>query len=155
MERREAELGVRVAAKDIENALEDIVSVFEAVLRIQVKRHLVDREVPSDGIDHIFKRKVGSKFQNVDIASKLIKDLTEADLFQELDSIKVQFLSETFQKLHPITHNLGIVDKKFLEQVMSGGLEGRDIRVTDAEIKEAIEISLDMLSKLHNCAILK
>jgi hypothetical protein len=148
-ERREKDLGARVAAKDIENAIEDTVSVFEAVLRIQIRRHLVNKGLPNDEIDSIFKRKIGNKFQNLEIASKLVKEFAEVDLFQEVDSTKYNFLNETFQKRHPITHNLGIVDKKFLEQVMSGGLEGRDIRVTEAEIKKAIELSINILSSLH------
>jgi hypothetical protein len=148
-ERREQELGARVAAKDIENAIEDTVSVFEAVLRIQIRRHLMKKGLPNDEIDNIFKKKIGNKFQNLEIASRLVKEFADVDLFQEIDSTKYNFLNETFQKRHPITHNLGIVDKKFLEQVMSGGLEGRDIRVTEAEIKEAIELSIIVLTSLH------
>jgi hypothetical protein len=148
-ERREQDLGARVAAKDLENAIEDTVSVFEAVLRIQIRRHLVNKGLPNDEIDNIFKKKIGNKFQNLEIASRLVKEFADVDLSQKIDLNKFLFLNKIFQKRHPITHNLGIVDKKFLERVMSGGLEGRDIRVTEAEIKEAIEISINVLSSLH------
>ncbi len=148
-ERRGKEISQRVAAKDVENALEDTVSIFEAALRIQIRRHLRKKGVSVDEIDDLFKKKVGNRFQNIEIANILVKEITGVDLFHSFDTKKIRFLNEIFQKRHPITHNLGIVDKIFLKKVMSGGLEGRDVRVTDNEVNEAIKMSLDILSSLH------
>lgn len=148
--RREKELGVRVAAKDIENALEDTVSIFEATLKILVKRYLVEKELPQDEIEKIFKKKIGNKFQNIAFVSDLTKELTSEDLFKGINKENIDTLEDIFQKRHPITHNLGIVDRKYLERVRSEEIEGRDVRVTVEEVNQSISISITCLNSFHN-----
>ena len=46
-----------------------------------------------------------------------------------------------FEKRHPITHNLGVIDRKYLERVRSGELEGREVRITPWEVEQAIELA--------------
>jgi hypothetical protein len=63
-------------------------------------------------------------------------------------------LSLTFEKRHPITHNLGVVDRKYLERVHSGELQGREIRITPDEVVEAIglcgRVFADIYAKLFS-----
>jgi len=147
--RRQKKLGVRVAAKDVKNALEDTVSIFEATLRYLVKRHLTDKAISQDEIESIFRKRIRNKFQNITFASALIKELTEEELFMDLKKEQVDFLEMIFQKRHPITHNLGIVDKKYLEMVRSDEIAGVDVRVTVEEVRKAISLSLKALDSYH------
>lgn len=147
--RRKEELGVRVAQKDIENALEDTVSVFEAALRNQVRRSLVEKGTPKEEIENIFKNKIKNFFQNITLAPKITEKIVGKHVFEETDEKDVELLNEIFLKRHPITHNLGIVDRKYLEKVRSGELEGRDVRVTEEEVKQAIKIAFDSIASFH------
>jgi len=148
--RRKDELGARVAQKDIENALEDTVSVFEAALRNQVRRSLSEKGTPRDEIENIFKNKIKNFFQNITLASKITKKIVGKCVFEETDEKDVELLNEIFLKRHPITHNLGIVDRKYLEKVRSGELEGRDVRVTKEEVEQAIKITFDSITDFHH-----
>jgi hypothetical protein len=58
-------------------------------------------------------------------------------------------LSRTFAKRHPITHNLGVVDRKYLERVESGKLHGREVRVSVAEVEAAIESTATVLTTVY------
>lgn len=146
---RKKKFGVRVAAKDVENALEDTVSIFEATLRYLVKRHLINKSIPRDDIDVMFRRNVGNKFQNIVYAAETAKELTGEDLLKGLTKKQIGFLGMTFQKRHPITHNLGIVDKKYLERVRSGEIAGKEILVTVDEVRKAITLSFKVLNSYH------
>jgi len=51
VDRRKKEHGARVAARDLENALEDLVSIFEATLKIEIRRFCKakgDRDIDVD-----------------------------------------------------------------------------------------------------------
>ncbi len=148
--RREKELGARVAQKDIENALEDTVSVFETTLRIQVRRVLAEKGISKEEIEEIFKKKIRNNFQNVSIAPKITKEIIGIRVFEGTDEKDIDLLNEIFLKRHPITHNLGIVDRKYLEKVRSGELEGRDVRVTEEEVEQAIKIAFDSMANFHH-----
>jgi hypothetical protein len=56
VETRTKELGRRVGARDIENALEDTVSIFEAVLKFIARRHLSDKGMPATEIEDTFRQ---------------------------------------------------------------------------------------------------
>lgn len=148
--RREKELGSRVAQKDIENALEDTVSVFEATLRAQVKRVLIERGISKEEIEDIFRKKIKTNFQNVALAQEITKEIIGKRVFEGTDERDVGLLNKIFLKRHPITHNLGVVDRKYLEKVRSGELEGRDVRVTEEEVEQAIKIAFNSMAEFHH-----
>ncbi len=150
VDRRRQELGGRVAARDIENALEDSVSIFEAALRATTKRYLKEREHSDAEIDVAMGKRIGNRFQNVKLAAEVSEREFGVQLFEGIDERKVRALSQAFEKRHPITHNLGVVDRKYLERARSGELEGREIRVTAEEIEMAIDTCLTVLSQLHS-----
>lgn len=147
--RRRSELGSRVAARDIENALEDTVSIFEAVLRVQIRRYLIQRGASEDDINDRFRTQIRNKFQSIDSAESLCNELAQINLLEGFGENEKRFLKLTYEKRHPITHNLGLIDKKYLEKVLSGELEGRDVLVTSEEIERAIELSLKVLTNFH------
>ena len=103
---------------------------------------------PNDQIQEKFK-KIGNKFQNIELAKQVCEDEFKLQLFNGFDSCQIESIRLTFEKRHPITHNLGIIDRKYLGKVRGGELEGRDINVTSEEITKVIDLSTQILVKLH------
>ena len=130
-------LGPRVAAKDTENALEDVVSIFEAALKIITRRHLLDTGSSAAEVDAIFRKRVKNRYQNVEFADATFRELTGRQLFASTDDGDRVELASVFAKRHPITHNLGMVDRRYLAKASSGELEGREVRVTPEEVEDA------------------
>jgi uncharacterized Zn finger protein (UPF0148 family) len=147
--RRQEQLGTQVAARDVENALEDMVSIFEAALRAMTRRRMKNSGISDEDIEDALRKRVGNKYQSIPLATKVCEHEFGIGLFEDFDRREVETLRLTFEKRHPITHNLGIVDRKYLEKVRSGELEGRDIPVTVEEINGAIAFSIQVLQKLH------
>jgi hypothetical protein len=147
VDRRRELLGERVAAKDIENALEDLVSVFEATLKIELRRFFLSQEVLETDVDANMRR-IGSRMQSVSNAVGIVAEHCNGlPLFA--DATVLNALSLVFEKRHPITHNLGVVDRKYLERARSGGAEGKEVRVSKQEIEEAAEICFKVLEDFH------
>jgi hypothetical protein len=150
IERRHKQLGARVAVRDVENALEDLVSIFEATLRAMTRRHLKNTGISDEDLEDLLRKRIGNKYQNIQLAAEVSEHELGVELFGGCDKGEVEAFRLTFEKRHPITHNLGVVDRKYLEKVRSGELEGRDVPVTVEEIKSAITFSSRVLQKLHS-----
>ena len=148
IDKRREELGARVAGRDIENGLEDTVSVFEAVLKIITKKLLADMGIAPDIIISRLE-KIRNSYQNINSAAKTFLTQTGFELFDSVSQEEVETLKSIFEKRHPITHNVGIVDKKYLERVRTGETEGREIRVTAQEVELAIQISRKIISSAY------
>ncbi|PKN62611.1 MAG: hypothetical protein CVU57_23470 [Deltaproteobacteria bacterium HGW-Deltaproteobacteria-15] len=148
VERRMETLGVRVAAKDMENCLEDTVSIFEAVLKTLVRRYKRKNGTPVEEIDRLFK-KIGNSFQNIVRSVDVFENDVGMKLFDSLSEETVDALARVFEKRHPITHNLGIVDKKYIEKARSSEREGREVLISIREVHQAIDLSLAIFSSLH------
>lgn len=146
---RRERLGALVAARDIENALEDTVSIFEAVLRAMSRRHLL-ATLPPDDVEDVMKKRVANRFQNIELAASLAQEIFHIPLFSALSAEEISALKAIFEKRHPITHNLGIVDRKYLEKVASGELEGRDVRVSPEEVSRSIDLCLKVLNEFYS-----
>lgn len=149
VERRRELLGARVAARDLENCLEDTVSIFEAVLKALVKRHQRQADMPEEEIDALFKR-IGNSFQSVERAQEVFSSKIGMTLFAEISEAEVEKLASIFEKRHPITHNLGIVDKKYIEKSRTVEEEGKEVLVTAADIEHAIALSIKVFDSVHS-----
>lgn len=149
VDRRREVLGARVAARDIENALEDVVSIFEAAMRAMTIRKMKENGSTGDQIQEKL-RKIGNKFQNVNLAREVCEDEFNVQLLEGLDQKQIDSLRLTFEKRHPITHNLGIVDRKYLEKVRLGELEGRDVSVTPQDIITVMDVGTKILENFHS-----
>jgi hypothetical protein len=149
VDRRRNDLGTRIAARDVENCLEDIVSIYEAVLRALLRRSLRNRGMPEEEIETIFKNKVRNRFQDPTGSAEIIQSQLSVNLFESQDPKAIETLKLTFGKRNPITHNLGVVDRKYINTVLSAEREGRELRVVPDEITHAIDISLGILRFLH------
>jgi hypothetical protein len=148
IERRREELGARVAARDMENALEDTVSIFEAALRALTLRKLRENGHLEKDIELAMK-KIGNGFQNIARAANLCNEILAVELARGMGREEIEGLKLIFEKRHPITHNLGIVDKKYLERVRTGELEGRDVPVISEEVLAAMHYSFRVLEDIH------
>jgi hypothetical protein len=148
VDRRKKELGARVAARDLENALEDLVSIFEATLKIEIRRYRKAKGDSQDQIDAAMK-KIGSRLQSVSNAVLIIPSLCDGILLFALGSIDEVKLDRVFHKRHPIAHNLGVVDRKYMERVRSGDAEGTEVSVEKDELLETAKITFAVLSGLH------
>jgi hypothetical protein len=149
VDRRRQELGARVAARDLENALEDLVSIFEAALKFEIRRYLKAKGNNSDQIDAAMK-KIGSRLQSVSNAVSIIPEFCGGISLFSTGSADEGKLDRVFQKRHPITHNLGVVDRKYIERVRSGEAEGTEVRVEKNEILETAKVTYSVLSEFHS-----
>ncbi|MBI3867434.1 MAG: hypothetical protein HY299_02800 [Verrucomicrobia bacterium] len=149
VDRRRKELGARVAARDLENALEDMVSIFEATLKMEIRRHRKGKGDTEVAIETAMK-KIGSRLQSVSHAVSIIPEHCDCAYLFPPDSADEVRLDRIFQKRHPITHNLGVVDKKYIERVRSGEAEGTEVRVEKSEIVDTARITFAVLSDLHS-----
>jgi hypothetical protein len=150
VKRRREQLGARVAARDVENALEDIVSIFEAALRAMTRHYMKNSGISDADLEDALRKRIANKYQNVQLAAEVFKREFSVELFEGFDKGEIEAFRLTFEKRHPITHNLGIVDRKYLEKVRSGELEGRNVPVSVEEIEIAIAFSNRVLQKLHS-----
>lgn len=148
IDRRRENFGARIAAKDLENCLEDTVSIFETILRIFVRRYLTVSGTPVEDIDQFFK-KIGNAFQNLRRAQEIFLNNVQISLCDSLADDEIERLASTFEKRHPITHNLGVIDKKYIERARTAEKEGREVLVTADEIEEAIALSLKLFQSVH------
>lgn len=149
VERRGRTFGPRIAARDLENCLEDVVSISEAVLKVFIIRHLRLKGESEEEIRKLLENRIRNGFQNPERASEIVRNRMGLELFDSTAPEAVQLLKDTFEKRHPITHNLGVIDRKYLERAQQAEKEGRDVRVTNREILSAMELSYQILEQLH------
>jgi len=152
IERRRQELGPRIAGRDLENCIEDMVSIYEAVLKAMLVRHLRLGGMTEEEVETVLRKEVRNGFQNPECAAEIVRSRMNLELYDGLPSESVLRLRNTFEKRHPITHNLGVTDRKYLEKVMAAEQEGKDIRVSREEIEEAIGLCMNVLTALHQRA---
>jgi hypothetical protein len=149
MDRRRQLLGSRVAAGDLENALEDLVSIFEATLKIEIRRYRKLKGDDDAAIEAVM-RPIGSRLQSVTNAVTLIPQHCDGVALFGTNSGDETNLNRVFQKRHPITHNLGVVDRKYIDRVRSGEAEGTEVRVEKGEIEETARLTYTVLADWHN-----
>jgi uncharacterized protein (DUF1501 family) len=102
----------------------------------------------SDQIDAAMK-KIGSRLQSVSNAVSIIPEFCGGIPLFLAGSADVGKLDRVFQK-RPITHNLGVVDRKYIERVRSGEAEGTEVHVEKQEILETAKVTYSVLSEFHS-----
>lgn len=148
IDRRSELFGVRIAAKDIENCLEDTVSILEAAQRALVQRYFVVLDKSSEEIER-FSKKTGNGFQNLKRSAEIFQSefgISPLECLSDQESIA---LGNTLEKRHPITHNLGVIDRKYLERARSDEDEGKEVLVSADEIQAAITACMRVLGSIH------
>lgn len=145
--RRREVLGSRVAAKDLENCLEDSLSIFEAVLKLIFLRFLQGLGLQQDQCAERLRR-AGNSFQNLGKARDIIFDGFKFELLEALTEDERYTLEVIFNKRHPIAHNLGVVDKKYLAAARSGEAEGREVELAASDIEKSLDLSFRIFSSM-------
>lgn len=84
VERRRVALGARVTARDVENALEDVVSIFEAVLKALTQRLMKEKGDNPSQIESVLKKRIRNGYQNIRRAADLCNSELGIDLSQGL-----------------------------------------------------------------------
>lgn len=112
-------------------------------------RYLNNKGFTDDAIDALLRKKIGNSFQSMVRTKKFFKNELDFIIFDGISQDSISSLEHIFEKRHPITHNLGVVDKKYLERVRTAEKEGREIRVTTNDIENAIKFSFDILRFIH------
>ena len=153
VDKRRAELGARVAGKDIENAIEDLVSIFEAVMKIITYKHLTNQGSSRDEALYIIEKQIRNKYQNVKTADETFKKFVGFALFEDISDKSLEALKHVFEKRHPITHNLGVIDRKYLMRVRSGQPQGQEVKVSSQELFDMIEIARSVVSSAYQRTI--
>jgi hypothetical protein len=145
---RRQERGARVAARDIENALEDLVSIFEAAMKHMTREHLRRAGRTPDEVSAVMAT-IRNAYQNVASATTAFRAHVQGDLMRETAPSDEESLRETFEKRHPITHNLGVIDRQYLRRAQTGELEGREIRITVQEVVAAVDVAEGVLQRAY------
>lgn len=91
------------------NAHEDVLTAFEATLKVAYRHGVDQREAGAPPV-----KKVGNDFQNVDRGRERYA-LFSFDPFASLSAAELKILELNIQKRHVIGHNLGVIDEKFAD----------------------------------------
>ena len=131
-ERRKEHAGVRVAARDLENAVEDVVSLFEASMKFLYSKE-VFRRYPPEERDRLLRTR-RNMFQRLgETRDRLRKDL-DIELAALAESDEFKLADGFFERRHVIAHNLGVVDQRFAEKLKAYHLLGKDIEVMPEDV---------------------
>ena len=125
-------------------------SILEAVLKIITRRHLLDAGRSPAEVDDTFRKRVKNRYQNIASGEATFLALTGRQLFSGVDEADKAALASVFDKRHPITHNIGVVDRKYLQAARSDELEGREVRVTLEEVEDAATKAFGLLRDAYN-----
>ena len=79
--------------------------------------------------------KLGNAFQNIERMRQQMVDLFAATV---PDDEPWKILAAAFEKRHPIAHNLGVVDRKYLQRAQAAERHGREVRITATDIEEML-----------------
>ena len=90
---------------------------------------------------------IGNAFQNIARTRAILSSLFRLDL-PTGDSW--QTLASAFEKRHPVTHNLGVIDRKYLSRAQEAEREGRELRISEPEIKTLLNHVRDAIASVHS-----
>jgi hypothetical protein len=116
-----------LAYRHLGNAHEDVVTAFEATLKVAYARMVRGRPAGSAPVKH-----VGNDFQSIEKGRRRFEDFS-FDPFAELDTEEFAALSLNIQR-YLIGHSLGVVDAKFAQHASEAKL-GETVELVAADIR--------------------
>ena len=114
-------------------------------MKATVRRHVLGSGVTPEDMQ-IRLKKLGSAFQNIPRTRETLFDLLGISSMPEVPWDK---LHASFEKRHPISHNLGVVDRKYRERAQSAEREGGEIRITAVDVCDTLDGVLAAISAVH------
>lgn len=148
-ERISQERGQDVGWQMIGNALEDVVGLFEAFLK-HIYKYEIRRRLSQEEAETKIK-KIGVNFQRLEKAEALFYEDLDFKLFAKCDQEDRNFLQEQFLKRHVLTHNLGLVDKKYIEKAMVYEKQGVELEIKPIDVLKALEIVVGIIKNASQC----
>jgi len=148
-ERINQERGQEVGHQMVGNALEDVVGLFEAFLK-HIYQYEIKRRFPREEAEtKIMKIRVN--FQRLEGAEALFSEDLGFALYAECDQEDRIFLQEQFLKRHILTHNLGLVDKKYIEKAQAYEKQGAELDIKPIDVLRALEIVVGIVITASQC----
>jgi predicted RNA-binding Zn-ribbon protein involved in translation (DUF1610 family) len=137
--------GSEAEYKHLCNCLEDCVSLFEGFLRKLYGEALTATLTREDSQKKVAG--LGNVFQNPTRAEKTLRSELAWELFAVTDPADRDFLEWQFAKRHVITHNMGLVDEKYLTQVRSRQRAGQDVEVETEDVSRLLDVVEAVLAR--------
>lgn len=118
--------------------LENCVGLFEGYLKqiysMKIKERLTEEEA------ELKIKSIGNKFQNISRAQTIFREDLDIDILKDISPENIQYIQIQFSKRHLMTHNLGLVDEKYLSQVESWQKPGQEVPLDPTDITRTLEI---------------
>lgn len=143
------ERGQEIEQQMIGNALEDVVGLFEAFLK-HIYQYKVRNQYSKEEAE-IKIRKIHVNFQRLDGATALFHKDLDFELFAKCNQKDIAFLQEQFLKRHILTHNLGLVDRKYMERAHVYAKQGTELNIGAADVLRVLEIVVDVVTVATQC----
>ena len=126
--------------KLIEDACENIVTVFEVFYKQAYDQSRLKTVDPSMLLP-------GNSFQSLDKTKDIFLSQLNLNLFSCLSQTEIDNLYLLFNKRHILTHNLGIIDQKFLRNTgLQKDILNHKVEISKTEVLSALE-SLEKIVK--------
>lgn len=132
------EHGAAAHDKMLGNAYEDAVTLFEGFLKL-IYGYGVRKAFATADADR-FQQQVRTNFQRLDAAEQLMRRDLSIELFHGVAQPDRDRLAIVFCKRHALTHNLGLVDQRYREQVQAWEKPGQEVPLAATEIAWAVEL---------------
>ena len=120
------------------NAYEDVVSTFEGFLKV-LYGYSVKKRFSSEEAERLLN-KVKVNFQRLAGADEFFMRDLGVQLFDALSPAERDTLETVFAKRHVLTHNLGLIDGKYRDQVNAWQRKGAEVPLDQREISEALSV---------------
>jgi hypothetical protein len=140
-----SEHGSDVAQRMIGNALEDVVGIFEGFQK-SIYIYGIHRNFSKEEADKK-EEQIRVTFQRLEGAQNLFLADLQYDILSGISEEDKRFLEEQFLKRHVLTHNLGLVDEKYLEKANIYLKQGSELEILPNDVSRALEIVATVIGK--------
>ena len=120
------------------NAYEDVVSLFEGMLKLLYSHAVQKRHTEADAKKLIDKIRVN--FQRLSGADEFFARDLDVRLFDSIAPKERAVLELVFAKRHVLTHNLGLIDDKYRGQVQPWQRPGAEVPLVRQEILDGLTL---------------
>lgn len=122
----------------VENALEDVVTLFETFLKL-IYFYKIKKEFPKEDVEKKINS-IGTNFQRIDAAGSHFTKNLKFSLYDGISEGDMDFLQNEFLKRHVLTHNMGLIDKKYLKRAKSYDREGAELNITAEDVLKTLNV---------------